>query len=185
MKTMTSMTAGMVIWVILVLLNSLLIRAKPNDDSDIYSQVDFYREKRERDLMKNEDITNKLSGWVKDTFMHQDGVTNSYSHRACTIGRRYISQTKPRPKGNSQTLKQPRKINLKDFANFTTDAIARMTIDEKDKHVKDVVLSMYSVYDSDYMYALVQDSIANNKSKLYHRPEEGQPCKIPFSMFLL
>jgi hypothetical protein len=62
MKTMTSMTAGMVIWVTLVLLNSLLIRAKPNDDSDIYSQVDFYREERERDLMKNEDITNKLSG---------------------------------------------------------------------------------------------------------------------------
>jgi len=56
------MTAGMVIWVTLVLLNSLLIRAKPNDDSDIYSQVDSYREERERDLMKNEDITNKLSG---------------------------------------------------------------------------------------------------------------------------
>jgi len=131
---------------------------------------------RQYDSGSNHDILLYFyKGWVKDTFMHQDGVTNSYSHRACTIGRRYISQTKPRPKGNSQTLKQPGKINLKDFANFTTDAMARMTIDEKDKHgpkltmghaplttpelvdldseyaqVKDVVLSMYSVYDSDY-----------------------------------
>ncbi|XP_025993656.1 rho GTPase-activating protein 190 isoform X3 [Solenopsis invicta] len=173
-------------------------RATPSDDSDIYSQVDFYREERERDLMKNEDITNKLSGWVKDTFMHQDGV-NSYSHRAFTTGRRYISQIKPRPKGSSQTLKQPGKINLKDFSNVT-DVISRMTIGEKDEHgpkmtmghaplatpelvdlgseyaqVKDVVPNMYSAYDGDYMYALVQDSIGNNKSKLRHRREKGQP----------
>jgi len=136
--------------------------------------------------------------------MHQDGVTNSYPHRAFTTGRRYISQIKPRPKGNSQTLKQPGKINLKDFSNVT-DAIARMTIGEKDEHgpkltmghaplatpelvdlgseyaqVKDVVPSMYSAYDGDYMYALVQDSISNNKSKLRHRREKGQPCKISF-----
>lgn len=132
--------------------------------------------------------------------MHQDGVTNSYSHRAFTTGRRHISQAKPRPKGNSQTLKQPGKINLKNFSNVT-DAIARMTIGEKDEHgpklttmghaplatpelvdlgseyaqVKDMVPSMYS--DCTYMYALVQDSIANNKSKLRHRREKGQPCK--------
>lgn len=145
-----------------------------------------------------------LIGWVKDTFMHQDGVTNSYSHRAFTTGRRHISQTKPRPKGNSQTLKQPGKINLKDFSNVT-DAIARMAIGEKDEHgpklmghaplatpelvdlgseyaqVKDVIPSLYSGYDGEYMYALVHDSIANNKSKLRHRREKGQPCKISFN----
>ncbi|XP_016922615.1 rho GTPase-activating protein 190 isoform X1 [Apis cerana] len=172
-------------------------RATPSDDSDIYSQVDFYREERERDLLKPGDITNKLSGWVKDTFMPQDGVTNSYSHRAFTTGRRHISQAKPRPKGNSQTLKQPGKINLKDFSNVT-DAIARMTVGEKDEHgskismghaplatpeldlgseyaqVKDVVQSLYP-YDGDYMYASVQDSVGNNKSKLRHRREKGQP----------
>ncbi|XP_043801335.1 rho GTPase-activating protein 190 isoform X1 [Apis laboriosa] len=171
-------------------------RATPSDDSDIYSQVDFYREERERDLLKG-DITNKLSGWVKDTFMPQDGVTNSYSHRAFTTGRRHISQAKPRPKGNSQTLKQPGKINLKDFSNVT-DAIARMTVGEKDEHgskismghaplatpeldlgseyaqVKDVVQSLYP-YDGDYMYASVQDSVGNNKPKLRHRREKGQP----------
>lgn len=172
-------------------------RATPSDDSDIYSQVDFYREERERDLLKPGDITNKLSGWVKDTFMPQDGVTNSYSHRAFTTGRRHISQAKPRPKGNSQTLKQPGKINLKDFSNVT-DAIARMTVGEKDEHgskismghaplatpeldlgseyaqVKDVVQSLYP-YDGDYMYASVQDSVGNNKPKLRHRREKGQP----------
>lgn len=134
--------------------------------------------------------------------MHQDGVTNSYSHRAFTTGRRHISQTKPRPKGNSQTLKQPGKINLKDFSNVT-DAIARMTTGEKDEHAskmslghaplaipelvdlgseyahpKDVVTNLYSGYDGEYTYALVQDSIANNKSKLRHRREKGQPCKL-------
>ncbi|XP_076751830.1 rho GTPase-activating protein 190 isoform X3 [Xylocopa sonorina] len=173
-------------------------RATPSDDSDIYSQVDFYREERERDSLKPGDIANKLSGWVKDTFMHQDGVTNSYSHRAFTTGRRHISQVKPRPKGNSQTLKQPGKINLKDFSNVT-DAIARMTVGEKDEHgpkmtmghaplatpelvdlgseyaqVKDVVPNLYT-YDGDYTYALVQDSIGNNKPKLRHRREKGQP----------
>lgn len=83
-----------------------------------------------------------VSGWVKDTFMHQqqqqDGsvnVNNSYSHRAFTTGRRHISQTKSRPKGNSQTLKQPGKINLKDFSNVT-DVISRMAIGEKDEHGK-------------------------------------------------
>lgn len=124
--------------------------------------------------------------------MHQDGVTNNYPHRAFTTGRRHISQTKPRPKGNSQTLKQPGKINLKDFSNVT-DAIARMTIGEKDEHgpkmmghaplatpelvdlgseyaqVKDVVPNLYPSYDGDYMYALVQDSIGNKKSDLRHR----------------
>ncbi|XP_033341440.1 rho GTPase-activating protein 190 isoform X1 [Megalopta genalis] len=173
-------------------------RATSSDDSDIYIQVDFCREERERELLKSSDIANKLSGWVKHTFIHQDGVTNNYPHRAFTTGRRYVSQLKPRPKGNSQTLKQPGKINLKDFSHVT-DAIARMTIGEKDEHgpkmtmghaplatpelvdlgsdyaqVKDVVPSLYPSYDGDYMYALVQDSIGNNKPKLRNRREKGQ-----------
>lgn len=140
------------------------------------------------------------TGWVKDTFnMHHDGVSNTYSHRAFTTGRRNISQTKSRPKGNSQTLKQPGKINLKDFSNVT-DAIARMSVGEKIEHgskmmghaplatpelvdleyahPKDVVTNLYPTYDGEYAYALVQDSISNNKSKLRHRREKGQPCKF-------
>ncbi|XP_053593266.1 rho GTPase-activating protein 190 isoform X1 [Microplitis demolitor] len=172
-------------------------RATPSDDSDIYSQVDFHREERERELLKGGDFANKLTGWVKDTFnMHHDGVSNTYSHRAFTTGRRNISQTKSRPKGNSQTLKQPGKINLKDFSNVT-DAIARMSVGEKIEHgskmmghaplatpelvdleyahPKDVVTNLYPTYDGEYAYALVQDSISNNKSKLRHRREKGQP----------
>ncbi|XP_015111308.1 rho GTPase-activating protein 190 isoform X4 [Diachasma alloeum] len=170
-------------------------RATPSDDSDIYSQVDFHREERERELLKGGDFANKLTGWVKDTFMHQDGVSNSYSHRAFTTGRRHIPQIKSRPKGNSQTLKQPGKINLKDFSNVT-DAIARMNTGEKVEHSskmghaplatpelvdleyahpKDVVPNLYPSYEGEYAYALVQDSISNNKSKLRHRREKGQP----------
>lgn len=149
--------------------------------------------------------------------MHQDqGGINRYSQRAFTTDRRHISQTKPRPKGNSQTLKQPGKINLKDFSNVT-DVIGRMKIGEKDEHgsskinfghaplatpelvdlgseyaqVKDVVLpNLYPQYDADYMYTLVHDSIGNNKSKLRHRREKGQPCerfrfRFHFIYFLL
>lgn len=141
---------------------------------------------------------------MKDAYLHQDGVSNNYSHRAFTTGRRHISQTKPRPKGNSQTLKQPGKINLKDYSNVT-DAIARMTISEKDEHgakmlhghaplatpemvdlgseyaqVKDHVPNLYSAYDGDYMYALVQDSLSNKSSKFRHRREKG-PCKCSLS----
>ncbi|XP_032451674.1 rho GTPase-activating protein 190 isoform X7 [Nasonia vitripennis] len=174
-------------------------RATPSDDSDIYSQVDYHREERDRDFGRGGDITSKLSGWVKETFMHQqqDGVTNNYPHRSFTTGRRHISQTKSRPKGNSQTLKQPGKINLKDFSNVT-DVISRMAIGEKDEHgkmsmghaplatpemvdlgseyaqVKDVVPNIYPHYEGDYVYTLVHDSI-NNKSKLRHRREKGQP----------
>ncbi|XP_044016185.1 rho GTPase-activating protein 190 isoform X3 [Aphidius gifuensis] len=170
-------------------------RATPSDDSDIYSQVDFHREDRERELLKGGDFANKLTGWVKDTFMHHQEAVSTYSHRSFTTGRRHIPQTKSRPKGNSQTLKQPGKINLKDFSNVT-DAIARMNTGEKGEHgskvmghaplatpelvdleyahPKDVVQNLYSSYDGEYTYALVQDSISNNKTKLRHRREKGQ-----------
>lgn len=37
-------------------------RATPSDDSDIYSQVDYQREEREREYGRSGDITSKLSG---------------------------------------------------------------------------------------------------------------------------
>lgn len=37
-------------------------RATPSDDSDIYSQVDFHRDERERELLKGGDFANKLTG---------------------------------------------------------------------------------------------------------------------------
>ncbi|KAJ8665241.1 hypothetical protein QAD02_006903 [Eretmocerus hayati] len=175
-------------------------RATPSDDSDIYSQVDYHREEREKEYGRGGDLTSKLSGWVKDTFMQQqqqDGVTtNNYSHRAFTTGRRHIPQVKSRPKGGSQTLKQPGKINLKDFSNVT-DVISRMALGEKDEHGKfgslghaplatpemvdlgseyaQVKDHMYPHYDGDYLYTLVHDSLGNNKAKLRQRRDKGQP----------
>ena len=44
--------------------------------------------------------------------------------------------------------------------------------------VKDAVPVIYSSYDGEYTYTLVQDALgANNKSKLRQRREKGRPCK--------
>lgn len=117
---------------------------------------------------------------------------NSYGQHAFTTGRRHVSGTKGRPKGISQTLKQPGKLNLKNFS-VVTEAIARMNIGSIDgrnssfgnaplatpeivdlgseyAQVKDVV----HPYDAEYMYTLVQDAISG-KSKLRQRREKGQP----------
>lgn len=45
-------------------------RATPSDDSDIYSQVDFHREERERELLKGGDFANKLTGRKINFYSH-------------------------------------------------------------------------------------------------------------------
>ncbi|KAG8238832.1 hypothetical protein J437_LFUL018708 [Ladona fulva] len=126
---------------------------------------------------------------------------NSYGLHAFTTGRRHIPSSKSRPKGSSQTLKQPGKLNLKDFS-LVTDAIARMNVGGKEgmaqklskpgfghaplatpenvdlgseyAQVKDAVPGSYPTYDGDYSYTLVQDAVSSsNKSKLRHRREKG------------
>ncbi|XP_025830625.1 rho GTPase-activating protein 190-like isoform X2 [Agrilus planipennis] len=122
---------------------------------------------------------------------------NNYNQHAFTTGRRHISTNKQRPKGVSQTLKQPGKLNLKNFS-VVTETIARMNICGNDNRsskygtaplatpevvdlgseyaqVKDMV-HPYS-RDTEYMYTLVQDAISG-KAKLRQRREKGQPCKI-------
>ncbi|XP_052130418.1 rho GTPase-activating protein 190 isoform X12 [Frankliniella occidentalis] len=102
-----------------------------------------------------ESLATRDSGWVDDSvFLHRtDGDEgmwmNNYAHRAFTTGRRHVPPTKTRPKGNSHTLK-----------------------------VKDAVPSLYSSYDGEYTYALVQDAVGNNKSKVRHRREKGRPAKM-------
>lgn len=130
---------------------------------------------------------------------------NNYAHRAFTTGRRHIPPTKTRPKGNSHTLKQPGKLNMEEYSRVT-DAIARMNMKGKESklvkshnksmyghnaplareenmdvvseyaQVKDAVPNLYSSYDGEYTYALVQDSVGNNKSKVRHRREKGRPA---------
>ncbi|XP_026272449.1 rho GTPase-activating protein 190 isoform X11 [Frankliniella occidentalis] len=131
---------------------------------------------------------------------------NNYAHRAFTTGRRHVPPTKTRPKGNSHTLKQPGKLNMEEYS-LVTDAIARMNVKGKESklvklqrpvyghhaplareenmdvvseyaQVKDAVPSLYSSYDGEYTYALVQDAVGNNKSKVRHRREKGRPAKM-------
>ncbi|GLH15539.1 GTPase-activating protein CdGAPr [Gryllus bimaculatus] len=76
-----------------------------------------------------------------------DGLwMTSYRQHAFTTGRRHISSSKSRPKGSSQTLK-----------------------------VKDAVPGLYTSYDGEYTYTLVQDAVGSNKLKLRQRREKGQP----------
>ncbi|XP_059615371.1 rho GTPase-activating protein 190 isoform X3 [Phlebotomus argentipes] len=90
-------------------------------------------------------LTTHDSGWLDDAlFIGRDGdkrdgsgskrsvLWNNFgAHHAFTTGRRQNESStfgnKVRPKGPSQTLKQPGKLNLKNFA-IVNDAIARMNV---------------------------------------------------------
>lgn len=121
---------------------------------------------------------------------------NNYQQHAFTTGRRHIPSTKSRSKGVSQTLKQPGKLNMKNYS-AVTEAIARMNVGGVDissanfgnaplatpeavdlgceyAQVKDMVHNMYPGQDAEYMYTMVQDAISG-KSKLRQRREKGQP----------
>ncbi|XP_060516601.1 rho GTPase-activating protein 190 [Cylas formicarius] len=113
---------------------------------------------------------------------------NNYQH-AFTTGRRHVAP-KSRSKGLSQTLKQPGKLNMKNYS-AVTEAIARMNMNEVNfgnaplatpepvdlgceyAQVKDMVHNIYPP-DSEYLYTMVQDAISV-KSKLRQRREKGQP----------
>ncbi|KAL1130273.1 hypothetical protein AAG570_013211 [Ranatra chinensis] len=83
-----------------------------------------------------ESLATHDSGWVDDSVFLQhseqqeDGVwMNNYSQHAFTTGRRHAP--KSRFKGNSHTMKQPGKLNIKDYS-LVTDAIARMNVGGKE-----------------------------------------------------
>ncbi|KAL1491496.1 hypothetical protein ABEB36_012085 [Hypothenemus hampei] len=113
---------------------------------------------------------------------------NNYQQHAFTTGRRHIPISKSRSKGISQTLKQPGKLNMKNYS-AVTEAIARMNMNDfgnaplatpeavdlgcEYAQVKDMVHNMYPA-DSEYMYTMVQDAISG-KTKLRQRREKGQP----------
>nr|XP_022914892.1 rho GTPase-activating protein 190 isoform X6 [Onthophagus taurus] len=150
-----------------------------------------------------DEITSDISGSRESLATHDsDGDVepliqmpsgwNNYGQHAFTTGRRHVTPPKTRPKGVSQTLKQPGKLNLKNYS-MVTEAIARMNISGKDSRnfgnaplatpevvdlgseyaqVKDMVQNKYA--QDDYTYALVQDAVSG-KSKLRQRREKGQP----------
>ncbi|ENN78679.1 rho GTPase-activating protein 190 [Dendroctonus ponderosae] len=115
---------------------------------------------------------------------------NNYQQHAFTTGRRHMPVSKSRSKGISQTLKQPGKLNMKNYS-AVTEAIARMNMNDSSfgnaplatpepvdlgceyAQVKDMVHNMYPP-ESEYMYTMVQDAISG-KTKLRQRREKGQP----------
>ncbi|XP_063220269.1 rho GTPase-activating protein 190 isoform X2 [Bacillus rossius redtenbacheri] len=195
-----------------------------SDDSDIYSNVDQYsqinseliikpsdlkksRKSKKADISgSQESLATRETGWVEETVFVQrppleNELWNTFNQHAFTTGRRHISSLKSRPKGSSQTLKQPGKLNLQEFS-LVTETIARMNISGKDLNVsklskspfgnaplatpenvdlgseyaqvKDAVPNVYTSYDAEYAYALVQDAVVcpNTKSKVRHRREK-------------
>lgn len=103
------------------------------------SQSQSSLEEINSDVSGSKDSINTYdSGWLDDGFLipkqdnkqNEDLWKNVNTHHAFTTGRR-PNQTsfakKIRPKGPSQTLKQPGKLNLKSFA-IVNEAIARMNL---------------------------------------------------------
>nr|XP_018903141.1 PREDICTED: rho GTPase-activating protein 190 isoform X3 [Bemisia tabaci] len=147
-----------------------------------------------------ESLATHDSGWVDDAGLMQEGGvwTNNFSQHAFTTGRRHASKSS-RFKGNSHTMKQPGKLNMKDFT-LVTDAIARMNVNKEHpprpsrfsklgqaplatpetvelgadySQVKDSLAGI--CYDGEYSYSHVQDMISGtNKLKLRQRREKGR-----------
>ncbi|XP_021701384.1 rho GTPase-activating protein 190 isoform X2 [Aedes aegypti] len=115
--------------------SSILRQLKANTVSQSQSSL----EEINSDVSGSKDSINTYdSGWLDDGFLipKQDNKQNEdmwksmNPHHAFTTGRRPNQSSfakKIRPKGPSQTLKQPGKLNLKSFA-IVNEAIARMNL---------------------------------------------------------
>ncbi|KAK6631018.1 hypothetical protein RUM44_003190 [Polyplax serrata] len=173
-----------------------------SDDSEIYTHVDIYDNGGDNHLVKNEtEMKPKLNQvWVDDVYLQQSRRSreeeqwlSNYSQHAFTTGRRHSNKLKS--KDRSQTLKQPGKINLKDFSNVA-DGVARMSLGNErmpnrssrchlpigatDNHdleyaqIKEPVQIHYGQYDGDYSYGFTQESLSL-RSKLRRRRKKGRP----------
>ncbi|XP_049537239.1 rho GTPase-activating protein 190 isoform X1 [Anopheles darlingi] len=115
--------------------SSILRQLKANTVSQSQSSL----EEINSDVSGSKDSINTYdSGWLDDGFLipkqdnkqSEDLWKNVNAHHAFTTGRRPNQSSfakKIRPKGPSQTLKQPGKLNLKSFA-IVNEAIARMNV---------------------------------------------------------
>ncbi|XP_052865905.1 rho GTPase-activating protein 190 [Anopheles cruzii] len=115
--------------------SSILRQLKANTVSQSQSSL----EEINSDVSGSKDSINTYdSGWLDDGFLipkqdnkqSEDLWKNVNAHHAFTTGRRPNQSSfarKVRPKGPSQTLKQPGKLNLKSFA-IVNEAIARMNV---------------------------------------------------------
>ncbi|KAK9758629.1 RhoGAP domain [Popillia japonica] len=133
------------------------------------------RQKRATLLSASQTSLDEITyGDVEPLIQISSGWTANYGQHAFTTGRRHISTPKTRPKGVSQTLKQPGKLNMKNYS-LVTEAIARMNVSDLGSEYAQVKDTLHNKYSQDeYTYALVQDAISG-KSKLRQRREKGQP----------
>ncbi|XP_075218370.1 rho GTPase-activating protein 190 isoform X2 [Lycorma delicatula] len=203
-----------------------IITGSASDDSDTFSPLDIYSQDAEDPKLSDSKITqNKLnqadisgsreslathdSGWVDDSvFLPEDQHSsnvwiNNFSQHAFTTGRRSVSKSRFKSDNSHHTLKQPGKLNMKDYT-LVTDAIARMNLAGKDPprvtkisksvfghaplatpenvdlgseyaQVKDAVPNLYSSFDGEYTYTPIADAVSTtNKSKLRQRREKGR-----------
>ncbi|XP_022207896.1 rho GTPase-activating protein 190 isoform X1 [Nilaparvata lugens] len=155
-----------------------------------------------------ESLATHDSGWVDDSvFLQEDGSgvwANNFSQHAFTTGRRSASKSRFKTGSNNShhTLKQPGKLNMKDYT-LVTDAIARMNLGGKEPpriakigksifgnaplatpenvdlgseyaQVKDAVPNLYSSYDDgEYTYTPpIQDSISSTNKSKLRQRRE-------------
>ncbi|XP_059469344.1 rho GTPase-activating protein 190 isoform X11 [Neocloeon triangulifer] len=160
-----------------------------SEDSE-YSVELYHQENGEHHLVKPSDIKNRRK-------LHQDKednelLFNSYGMHAFTTGRRHLTSKSTRPKGNSQTLKQPGKLNMEKFSNLDV-ALKRMNPEpakeakareawarrhaplaksEDFEQVKDALQGGFQ-YDGEFSY-MPQDTLSGtNKSRLRQRRDKG------------
>ncbi|XP_037919567.1 rho GTPase-activating protein 190 isoform X4 [Hermetia illucens] len=149
-------------------------------------------------------LTTHDSGWLDDAlFINRDPekhdtrssirrniIWNNFgsNHHAFTTGRRQNETNfgnRVRPKGPSQTLKQPGKLNLKNF-QLVSDAVARMNVnsdtnlaeDDSDElaeyaQIKEVYSGGGDQGNNDQMYPMPHD-LTPSKSKSRHRRDKEQ-----------
>ncbi|XP_059469348.1 rho GTPase-activating protein 190 isoform X15 [Neocloeon triangulifer] len=146
-----------------------------------------------------EEITSDISGSRESLATRGDSdkednelLFNSYGMHAFTTGRRHLTSKSTRPKGNSQTLKQPGKLNMEKFSNLDV-ALKRMNPEpakeakareawarrhaplaksEDFEQVKDALQGGFQ-YDGEFSY-MPQDTLSGtNKSRLRQRRDKG------------
>ncbi|XP_065352471.1 rho GTPase-activating protein 190 isoform X6 [Cloeon dipterum] len=146
-----------------------------------------------------EEITSDISGSRESLATRGDSdkednelLFNSYGMHAFTTGRRHLTSKSTRPKGNSQTLKQPGKLNMEKFSNLDV-ALKRMNPESgKDARVREAqarrnaplakpedldqvkdALQGGFQYDGEFSY-LPQDTLSGtNKTRIRTRRDKG------------
>lgn len=127
-------------------LDSLSPTLTLSEDSEVYTHVEVYG---------NGD-NHVVPSWAD----RDDDLWVPTNYHAFTTGRRHANKLKPREQ--SHTLRQPGKLNMKDFA-AVADGVARMTMNHR---------SEASSHYGEYSYTLAQDAV---RGRVRRRRKKGRP----------